>query len=209
MILFVLTICTLITEMPSLRWDFAVGLEHQVLLAERHLVPPKAVHVSFIPNGHSVAAVSAQQVVLRRKSRGEAQLSACPRPLRVVSSLQKCPVAWAWHCVNLPLGLKQASATPSVAALGSEVQRSVWWGQAWGVGMVFSAAWSKRESGHGLCSAQHAWEDRNLHVGVLLSAQCLQRVRNPRSLHEIYLMMVIILCPSLDTSQTQVPYFNW
>lgn len=78
MILFVLKICTLITEMPSLIWDF-VGLEHQVLLAERHLVPPKAVHISFIPNGHSVAAVSAQQVVFRRKSRGEAPMSAVPQ----------------------------------------------------------------------------------------------------------------------------------
>lgn len=79
MILFVLTICTLITEMPSLRWDFVVGLEHQVLLAERHLVPPKAVHVSFIPNGHSVAAVSAQQVVVRRKSRGRSSAVSMPQ----------------------------------------------------------------------------------------------------------------------------------
>lgn len=42
-----------------------------------------------------------------------------------LSSLQKCIVAWAWLCVNLPLGLKQASETLCVAAFGSEVQRSV------------------------------------------------------------------------------------
>lgn len=95
MILFVMKICTLITEMSSLIWDFVVGLEHQVLLAERHWVPPKAVAGSFIPNGHSVAAVSAQQVVFRRKSRREAQMSACSRPLGVVSFLQKCTIAWA------------------------------------------------------------------------------------------------------------------
>lgn len=69
MTIFVLKICSLITEMPSLMWDFIVGLEHYVLLAERHLAPPTAVHISLIPKGHSVGAASAQQVVFRRKSR--------------------------------------------------------------------------------------------------------------------------------------------
>lgn len=66
-------------------------------------------------------------------------------------------------------------------------------------------AWSKRGSGHGLCSAQNVWDNRNLHVKVLLSAQCPQHVRNLRSLHEMYLMMVIILCPLLIPHNLNYP----
>lgn len=53
-----------------------------------------------------------------------------------------------------------------------------------------------------LRSAQNAWQDRNLHVEVSLSAPmihntCPRRVRNQRSLHEMYSMTVIILCSLL------------
>lgn len=70
--------------------------EHQILLAERHLVSPKAVHISFNSKRHSVVSVSAQQVVFRRISRERSSdVNSAPDPYGVVNSLQKCIVAWA------------------------------------------------------------------------------------------------------------------